>query len=384
LEGSVSAQRVRRFEFLSTRRAMKARIDYYRLGPTTTTSRPRVLGCKPSLHNVCLIPFPKATLLLSRMTSSSTEPHDGEAILQVPVIDLSSNASNTNDDGLVEQIASACRGYGFFHVVNHGMDPQLVQDYIHQCELYFDLPKDVKYQWKRNESNARGYFDDELTKQRRDWKEALDFGVPQTRNWSLDDDDDDGKKDDQHVDNHCMDGWNQFPSAEVLPDFRRVVTTYFDECAKLSHRLTVLMALGLGQDETSPMVQDLLHGHSSYLRANYYPPYSGGGSIISSSSNSNFDTGTTTTTHERSYPIGSGDENNQNENPNSILPQQEEPPLGISPHKDAGFLTVLWQDENCHSLQVWKDGQWITATPVPNSFTINTGDMAQGMCIYNS
>jgi isopenicillin N synthase-like dioxygenase len=291
------------------------------------------------------------------MTSPFDEPQDGEAILQVPVIDLSSNG-NTDDDALVEQIASACRDYGFFHVVNHGMDPQLVQDYIHQCELYFDLPKDIKYQWKRNESNARGYFDDELTKQRRDWKEALDLGVPGTRDWATND---------ENVDNHCMDGWNQFPSPDLLPDFRRIVTTYFDECAKLSHRLTVLMALGLGQDETSAMVQDLLHGHSSYLRANYYPPYSlgGGGDSI-----------------ESSHPISSRDESNQNENPNSIAPQQEPPPLGISPHKDAGFLTVLWQDENCHSLQVWKDGQWITATPVPNSFTINTGDMAQGKRIY--
>ena len=26
--------------------------------------------------------------------------------------------------------------------------------------------------------------------------------------------------------------------------------------------------------------------------------------------------------------------------------------LGISPHRDAGFLTILLQDINCHSLQV--------------------------------
>jgi hypothetical protein len=49
----------------------------------------------------------------------------------------------------------------------------------------------------------------------------------------------------------------------------------------------------------------LMQVHTSYLRLNYYPP--------------NPDPGNT---------------------------------LGISPHRDAGFLTVLWQDPNCHSLQV--------------------------------
>ena len=51
--------------------------------------------------------------------------------------------------------------------------------------------------------------------------------------------------------------------------------------------------------------------------------------------------------------------------------------LGISPHKDAGFLTVLLQDDDCHSLQAEVDGEWIDAHPVPGALTINTGDMAQ-------
>ena len=45
----------------------------------------------------------------------------------------------------------------------------------------------------------------------------------------------------------------------------------------------------------------------------------------------------------------------------SVLPKlasdhQPPPPLGISPHKDAGFLTVLAQDPDCHSLQVRRRG----------------------------
>jgi len=209
-----------------------------------------------------------------------------------------------------------------------------------------------KSRWRRHQSNSRGYFDDELTKRRRDWKQCLDFGVPGTRAWSTPDD---------APENYVLDGYNQLPGESDLGGFRDVVTEYFDACAALSHRVAVLMAKGLmlhlGGDieaedvERLPFLRELENQHTSYLRANYYPPC------------------------------------DSSENP---------PPLGISPHKDAGFLTVLLQDDDCHSLQVLlgyatdaevgedSGGEhlqpkelWVTVHPVPGAFTINTGDMAQ-------
>ena len=92
------------------------------------------------------------------------------------------------------------------------------------------------------------------------------------------------------------------------------------------------MARGVGLPEDDPFITDLKEKHSSYLRMNYYP----------------------------------------------ICGVKEDPAtLGISPHKDAGFLTVLLQDDDCHSLQALINGEWISAHPVPGALTINTGDMAQ-------
>ena len=125
-----------------------------------------------------------------------------------PVIDLSENAS---EEDLVDRIAQACSEYGFFQVTSHGIDEDLVKAFQEQCELYFALPYETKLKWKRNEGNSRGYFDDELTKQRRDWKEALDFGVPGSRKWDVPDED---------PSNLCLDGWNQLPSEDILPNFR--------------------------------------------------------------------------------------------------------------------------------------------------------------------
>ena len=42
---------------------------------------------------------------------------------------------------------------------------------------FFGLPKDVKQRIKRTPSNSRGWFDDEFTKQKLDWKQGLDIGV---------------------------------------------------------------------------------------------------------------------------------------------------------------------------------------------------------------
>jgi len=235
----------------------------------------------------------------------------------VPVIDLS--ALPNIPDKLVQDVASACATWGFFQVVNHGVDRQLCAEFQQQMRAFFALPRSHKEPLRRSASNAMGWYDDELTKQRRDWKEGLDLS---SRDWSLPDSD---------VRAANLDGFNRFPPAEVLPRFRPVVTAYFDALTDLADQIAGVMALGLGMPRG--FFSELLRRrHTSYLRMNWFPPCA-----------------------EHSDP----------------------PPLGISPHRDAGFLTVLAQDMDCHSLQVRNGDEWYSVSPVPDSFTINTGDMAQ-------
>lgn len=236
----------------------------------------------------------------------------------VPVIDLS-----MPDDVVVKQIAQACATFGFFQVISHDVSNELIAAFQEQMRLYFQgLDHETKLQWKRNERNARGFFDDELTKQKRDYKEALDIGVPGSRDWSLPDED---------PQNACLDGFNYFPPTDSLPKFRTTIVEYFEECTNLSKRLAALMAKGLKVREDHPLLAELAEQHTSYLRINYYP----------------------------------------------VCPPSDDSPLGISPHHDAGFLTVLLQDDDCHSLQVLNsEKEWVTVHPEPGALTINTGDMA--------
>ncbi|MCL7045916.1 hypothetical protein MKW94_011252 [Papaver nudicaule] len=52
---------------------------------------------------------------------------------------------------------------------------------------------------------------------------------------------------------------------------------------------------------------------------------------------------------------------------------QPELTLGMPPHSDYGFLTLLLQDE-VEGLQIQHEGQWLTVEPIPNSFVVNVGD----------
>ncbi|XP_010940496.1 probable 2-oxoglutarate-dependent dioxygenase SLC1 isoform X2 [Elaeis guineensis] len=47
--------------------------------------------------------------------------------------------------------------------------------------------------------------------------------------------------------------------------------------------------------------------------------------------------------------------------------------LGMPPHSDYGFLTLLLQDD-VEGLQVQCEGEWVTVEPVPNSLVVNIGD----------
>jgi isopenicillin N synthase-like dioxygenase len=265
----------------------------------------------------------------------------------VPVIDL----SNAEESEIIEQISKACQTYGFFQVINHGILDKTLQELRSAMKDFFIcLPQTQKDALRRSERNSRGYFDDELTKQKRDWKECLDVGTPGSGDWNV--------LPDSHPQNSCLEGYNQFPSDDTLPHFRSKIIQYFQACESLSHKIATYMSLGLGlsqegvgrttEDNEAMQLVDLLRkDHTSFLRLNYYPPCA----------NNN----------------GSGNTGDEV----SIM--------GISPHTDAGFLTILLQDDGCHSLQVALQRQlvdnvgssleWMTVHPIPGALTVNTGDM---------
>eukprot|EP00884_Botryococcus_braunii_P020126 jgi/Botrbrau1/6798/Bobra.0153s0001.1 len=255
----------------------------------------------------------------------------------VPVIDGSDLCKSFEDGSLshnpiVSQIRDACTRWGFFQLVNHGIPSEGLILLQEEAKRFFSLPLEKKVTCKRSVDNAWGFFNDELTKQKLDMMEGFDVGHPPRPDLP-----------DDAPENKTLDGANRWPSGE--PVFRETIEQYLKQVEQIAFALTGAFAAGLGlqQDSLRQLFQPY---HSAFLRLNYYPPPSA-----------------------REGPLAA----QRNE-----AVAGEEPELGIHPHKDAGFLTVIVQGMVA-GLQVYdtQGGQWHTVEPIEDALVINVGDMAQ-------
>ena len=143
------------------------------------------------------------------------------------------------------EIDAACRESGVFQIVGHGIDARLIATLRRQMRALFAQAPTVKRAISRTAENHWGFYDRELTRYTRDWKEVYDYGPP------------DG---DVIV--------PQWPAE--LPAFKPVIQAYYAQCETLALRLLRVLARNLG------MPADFLDAHfcpqhTSFLRLNYYP-----------------------------------------------------------------------------------------------------------------
>jgi isopenicillin N synthase-like dioxygenase len=228
----------------------------------------------------------------------------------IPVIDI----ARLEEPRTLRAIDEACRTWGFFHVTRHGIAENVLSDLFAAAHAFFARPTTEKRSILRSAENPWGYYDQELTKNTRDWKEVFDFG-PADPARSL------------------VPRW-----PHALPRFEPAIRNYFAACEDLSRRLVGAIALNLG---TRPA--DLLRGfgaeHTSFVRLNHYPACP-----------------TPSAPDGLSAPVGGY--------------------LGISHHTDAGAITVLVQDEQ-PGLETFRDGRWHLVRPRDDAFVVNIGDIVQ-------
>lgn len=238
-------------------------------------------------------------------------------------------------DGLLEgdptalaRIARAlpepCTRLGVFHVTGHGIPADDLAAFERAMRALFDLPAAGKRAIRRTEDNAWGYYDRELTKNRRDWKEIFDFGPERGT--------DDGHAPRGPGLDHS-DGRNRWPAGHA--ELKRALLAHFAACERLARALLrpICLSLGLAPDRLDACFED----HSSFLRLNYYPP----------------------------CPEPA---------PADAAPLPARGALGVHPHSDAGALTILHQD-GVAGLQVVLGDRFVPVDPVPGALTVNLGDM---------
>jgi isopenicillin N synthase-like dioxygenase len=236
----------------------------------------------------------------------------------VPVIDIAGltlDSTASTAESAIGEIASACREWGFFQVVNHGISRSLIDREWQQTRNFFAQPMPGKEKILRTRDNPWGYYNNELTKNQRDKKEVFDFTT-------------DGPDPIYSEENRWPDG---------LEDFPAVMREYLLACTKLSLQLLQAFCVGL-KLPADFMHKDFATNHTGFIRLNYYPVKD---------------------------PLEGTD-----------TPHQAVANQGVHHHTDAGALTVLMQDD-VGGLQVYKDGYWHDVPPIEGAFVINTGDMMQ-------
>ena len=214
-------------------------------------------------------------------------------------------------------IDAACREWGFFQVVDHGIDLDVINEIRVQMRAFFGLPQALKQQLERTEYNPWGYYDKELTKNVRDWKQIYDYGP-------------------RFMDDQAR--WAEPRWPEGLPAFRDAVETYHEACETLAERILKVVASNINGDADS-LLEGFGVGNTSFLRMNYYPVC-----------------------------------------PTPEIPAGAEEPtqghLGLNRHTDSGALTLLLQDGQ-PGLQVFNRGAWHLVKPESGAITINIGDIVQ-------
>jgi isopenicillin N synthase-like dioxygenase len=234
-------------------------------------------------------------------------------LTHIPVIDI---GRLERDDAALAQVHEACRDWGFFQIVGHGV-PDALRTATHTAmRAFFALPLAVKRAIERTATNSWGFYDRELTKNTRDWKQVFDVGPDETEG--------------------PLAGMQaQWPAA--LPEFRPVIEAFSAACEGISYRILDAIAHCLDAP-TAQLRRVFMPRHSSFLRLNYYPPCSEPAAPGS--------------------PIGAAGN------------------FGVNHHTDSGAVTVLLQDQQ-PGLQVFRRGTWTLVEPNPDALVVNIGDVVQ-------
>ncbi|BFI32240.1 protein MpDOXC23 [Marchantia polymorpha subsp. ruderalis] len=244
-----------------------------------------------------------------------------ESVLPLHVIDLAENDRHL----LAQKVKKACLEHGFFYLINHGIDLKLIDKVFEQSKLFFDLPVDEKMR-SLQDNNYRGYVPigketlNPIESKQGDSREAYFIG------WEM--------SEDHPLALKPLHGPNQWPSKDLLPEWRETLETYFYKLLEVGHCVASLVALAL--DLEADYFRHMFMAPAVALRPLHY-------------------------IGEISCP--------------------EEGRFGTGPHGDYGMLTFLATDEN-RGLQVCRarDGEpklWEDVPPKKESFIVNLGDMLE-------
>ncbi|KGN53620.1 protein DOWNY MILDEW RESISTANCE 6 [Cucumis sativus] len=163
---------------------------------------------------------------------------------KVPIIDLGCEEREM----IVKQVEEACKSYGFFQVINHGVRKELVEKVIEVGKQFFELPMEEKLK----------FYSDDPSKTVR-LSTSFNVRKEQFRNWR------------DYLRLHCYPLSNYTPHwPSNPPSFREIVSSYCNEVRKVGYRIEELISESLGLEKE--YIRKKLGEQGQHMAINYYPP----------------------------------------------------------------------------------------------------------------
>ncbi|KAG2628993.1 2-oxoglutarate-Fe(II) type oxidoreductase hxnY-like [Panicum virgatum] len=246
--------------------------------------------------------------------------------LDLPVVDLASPDPRT----AAKSIRQACMEYGFFYVVNHGIERALLEQVFANSRKFFKQTMGEKMALRKN-SSYRGYtwpYSEKVDDSPEgDSKETFYIGPIM---------------DDEKLENDI----NQWPSKELFPSWKKTMQSYHADALATGKRILSLIALSLDLDAEFFHKNGAFEPPSAFIRLLHY----------------------------------AGDVN---------CPDNKEI-IGAAAHTDYGMLTLLATDgtpglqicrEKDRHPQIWEDIHHIDG-----SLIVNIGDLLERWtnCVFRS
>ncbi|CAM6103709.1 unnamed protein product [Calypogeia fissa] len=238
---------------------------------------------------------------------------------QIPVIDMAvlehGDRSSSGCKEMRESMARACEKWGFFTLINHGIDASLLEKVKEASIGFFKKPEEEKLQYQIRPGVIEGLYSRSVDVPSNKLTLSVDHlyyftSPPSLTNW---------------------DRWPRDP-----PAYREALTEYAEQVRSIQEKLIGMLSEELGLEKGAFQERMTGDGETSVsFRNNYYRPAKASA-----------------------------------EDPN-----QSDDLCLLAAHSDPGAFSVVLQNEA--GLQVSKDGVWVGVDPVANALVVNIGDQIE-------
>ncbi|KAK9284064.1 hypothetical protein L1049_012324 [Liquidambar formosana] len=141
---------------------------------------------------------------------STTTPSDPSS--HVPLIDMAKLANPESQEDELHKLHSACKDWGVFQIINHGVTDESLNNMTKQLEEFFNLPLQEKKRWAQKPGSLEGYGQAFVVseEQKLEWNDMIFLKTLPTHERKLD-------------------FWPQHP-----PEFRKTLEIYSENMRQVS------------------------------------------------------------------------------------------------------------------------------------------------------